>query len=276
VTGSLLRSSGERVVGLFTTGATLLEGCHITGGVTGLYADGSEALTINDSVITETGLGVEVQGGTFEAQGNAVGANDTIGIKVRLATAVAITGNVLASNYSTGIDLVSLQGGADAVFTVEGNTVMESAGLGLSVRSCGDGTIDILDNAIYGTLAGEVTNAGQTGDLGDGIGILTGTDGVPSKARVVGNTIGGNIRLGIIVDGTGTEAEVSENDFTGGNGYGLFIDDLVESTPNLLYQNQASVDGTDSSAALEVNGVLVNNNPGGAPPVYHGGGGEPT
>jgi len=152
---------------------------------------------------------------------------------------------------------------------------MESAGLGLSARSCGDGTISILGNDIYGTLAGDVTNAGQAGELGDGIGILTGTDGVPSKARITGNAVGGNIRLGIIVDGVGTEAEVSENDFLDGNGYGRSLDDLVDSTPDLLHQDQAAVSGADASVAQEVFGVYVSDDPGAAPPVFHGGG-EPT
>jgi len=152
---------------------------------------------------------------------------------------------------------------------------MESAGLGICARSCGEGVLDIRDNTIYGTLAGEVTNAGETGDLGDGIGILTGTDGVPSVARISGNTVGGSIRLGIIVAGTGASAEVSETLFYD-NGYGRLVEDATEAAPDLLYQGEATVTGADESIAQKVSGLLIGNDPAGPPPVFHGGGGEPT
>jgi len=282
VEGSTVAGTGEYGIWTREPGAAEILGSYVSGATAaGVVrelsptAEGVMSLLLDGSVVTGCQRGIDVEQGALIATGNAIGANASVGIKVRLATGISITGNVLASNYSTGIDLVSLAGAADAVYAIENNTVMESAGLGLSARSCGDGTISILGNDIYGTLAGDVTNAGQAGELGDGIGILTGTDGVPSKARITGNAVGGNIRLGIIVDGVGTEAEVSENDFLDGNGYGRSLDDLVDSTPDLLHQDQAAVSGADASVAQEVFGVYVSDDPGAAPPVFHGGG-EPT
>ena len=170
---------------------------------------------------------------------------------------------LLAKDWSVSDDGLTWTNVQAGVFLSGG---FDNTGLGVLVRSGGPAREVVLTgNRIVGTRPGVVQNAQGQGSVGDGIAVLTGTDGIGSHAVLQGNTVYGNSRLGILLHGTGTTCEANGNVFLAGNGYSGELSSLVSGSPDFLYQQGATVTGSDLSWSQQPSEDIYAN-PGGGDP----------
>jgi len=232
----------------------------------GLYVSGSAETIIDNSVLRDNGAGLYVTESTVQVTNTSIGANDGVGVKAMETEGLTVDSSVVAGNASTGIDFTFLQGDETSTFAVTGCDVYDNTGLGVLVRSGGPAREVVLTgNRIVGTRPGVVQNAQGQGSVGDGIAVLTGTDGIGSHAVLQGNTVYGNSRLGILLHGTGTTCEANGNVFLAGNGYSGELSSLVSGSPDFLYQQGATVTGSDLSWSQQPSEDIYAN-PGGGDP----------
>ena len=218
---------------------------------------GSTKLQVLSNVVVRNERGIDVKEGNVQSiTGNSVGANRTYGIRLAEVSTASVTDCTISGNGSTGLKLSSLTGTAETVYEVHDNVVHENRGLGVMVRSGGPGKVEMQGNTVIGTRAGNVVNVQGATVVGDGIAVLTGTDLVPSHAVLSDNKVTGNIRLGVILHGEQTTAQIEGTKFGSGNGYGGYVElepveDPALDAPNLLFQQGAEVTGTDQSLARQ-------------------------
>jgi hypothetical protein len=191
--------------------------------------------------------GLEVSRGTLRVAGAAIAAHRSQGVHAWRAAAVEVTGCTIAGNGGAGVTLVALADESPTGFRVRGCRLQENVALGVLVRSGGPLEVALEDNTVLGTRPGELMNAqGETGAVGDGLAVLTGTDLVASRVALVGNTVEGNARLGILVHGADTTAVIRDTRFGAGNGWDGTIRDVVSAAPDLVVQEGSVVTGPDA------------------------------
>ncbi|MFH1530820.1 MAG: right-handed parallel beta-helix repeat-containing protein, partial [Pseudomonadota bacterium] len=170
----------------------------------GIWSQDTTGLSILGGVVSDTNCGIDVKGGDVVIQDFVSAGNDTYGVRIREAYALEVRDSELVGNGSIGLLASSLQGDDETSYIVSGNRIQENIGVGLLVRSGGFGDVDVDNNTILGTGPGSITNVQGSVIVGDGVAILTGTDGVASRATLGENEVRGNERLGVIAHGEGT------------------------------------------------------------------------
>lgn len=261
IEGGVVSGVGENGIEVTTSSSvSILDGMVTRCGKAGIGAEDANKLTICGGTVTNTGSSVDIKGGDVEIQDLIVAANDTYGIRIREASALKVRDSVVVGNGSVGLLASALQGDAETSNVVNGNRVQENVGVGILVRSGGPGTVDMVDNTILGTGPGTVKNVEGQFLVGDGMAILTGTDGVESHATLGENTVRGNMRLGVIAHGTetvlvssGQDVVLAQNGWLdplclgGGGDPRICFGDLnagsVEQPNVILFQAGAAVEG---------------------------------
>lgn len=242
-----------------------LLGAVVTGcGENGIEVYGeSRDITIADTLLTDNkkdGLKMK-QGGAVTLERNLVANNGACGVRLEQVDALTVGQCELSGNGSTGIRLNSLTGGDEALYSVVGNRLHENGKVGILVRSGGPGEVELEGNRVVGTRPGTLLNVQGISTIGDGIAVVTGTDvgldvATPTRVRAEKNEVTGNYRLGMVVDGQGTAAQVEDTLFGAGNGYGEALALTVGGVPHegpvdLLLQGGAELIGSDSGLALQ-------------------------
>jgi hypothetical protein len=267
-----LRDGGIRVSG---SDAVSLEGLYVAGSSgAAVRIDGSgegTGIAVTDAVLVGSLLGLEAYSSRVEVRDVQVGGSTRQGLKFRECPAAEVHDSVISGSGSTGVEMTLMDGTESTVFDIRGNVLHESRGVGILVRSGGAGLFSVQDNHVIGTRPGVVVNAeDQSGTVGDGIALLTGTDGTASRAELSGNILDGNVRLGIIAHGAGTWMTIQDSTFGSGNGWGGYLEGRTDGVPDLLWQEGAEVTGPDAGLASALDQSIQV-----ASDVSLGGGGDP-
>ncbi len=227
-------------------------------GVSVLDCDAGEGVTLNQATLALTHVGLESRNSRMAAIGVEVGGSHWQGMKFRSCLQVSVSDSTVAGSGSTGLEMTLMGGDDTTIHEIHDNLLVENRGVGLLVRGGGAGLFSVRGNHTIGTRPGFVTNAqNQSGTVGDGIALLSGTDGTGTRAQLLDNSLDGNIRLGIIAHGDNTQVEIGGSTFGDGNGYGGYIGDPSVSKPNLILQEGAKVDGTDAGLASPLDQSVI-------------------
>lgn len=220
--------SGHLGRGLRVDGSTLtLEDAFISGwsdaGITDLFLpEGANELTIIRTWILDSDQGVSLtKPGQFVLRDSNIAGNHRGGVQARYQSAVEVSGSRIIGNGGYGVELVSLETANAGDARLLNNHIINNEGMGIVAVSTGEALITVDGNCITGTRPGQGATASATFLVGDGVAILTGTDGQPSRAVLSNNTIGGNGRLGVLVSGPGASMTLTDKEpvFLAGDGY---------------------------------------------------------
>ncbi len=226
----------------------------------------AEALSLLESTLVGTHVGIEALGGVVELAGLRVARAGVHGVRAQEVDRFVLEQGVISGSGSVGLQLSVLKGPSGAEFRVQDSLLHEAAGAGLLLRSGGEHELMVLDNLIEGTQPGTVADPGGAFTVGDGVVVLTGTDAAGSAASLVGNQVGGSYRAGILAHGAGTSLAAEATAFGPGNGYGWGVDGAPVSSTDLLYQAGALLEGPDlAKGVLPVEALPVLDDPGGNP-----------
>jgi len=255
VAGSTILALEGEGLSMSGEGRVHIEGTYIEGSLRdGILADLSEAgeIEVEKSLIVGSAArGIAAKGvGTVHVADSVVAASGMHGISLRGVGGAEMARNTISDNGSTGIEMTSLAGSEDAVYEVRSNACRDNVGLGILLRSAGKGLVTLEGNLASGTRPGMVSNA-QTKDflVGDGIAVLTGTDGVASHAVLTGTSVvTSNARLGVYAFGEGTSLSVEgELSFDDTNGYGGILGEAPPGASwNVVKKGGAEVIGAEA------------------------------
>ena len=215
---------------------------------------GAAALTVESTTFRANRVAIDATSGGATIRGCVVGGSAAQGVRLRGVAACSVESNTVASNGSVGIEMANLSGDSSSSYLVRGNEIARNVGIGIQVRSGGAGAVRIEDNTLFGTLGGQVSNTQGSFDVGDGIAVLTGTDGVGSNVALSGNAVDGSYRVGVIADGLGTVLTIEGSVFGPSNGFGRSAIGL-----NLVAQNLVQLLGSDASSKKDVANMPVAN-----------------
>lgn len=165
---------------------------------------GPSHLTVKDTTLSgnaRTGILCNGQTRTIILQNNKVQDN----------------GLAEASRIVAGIWLQNGVGG-EAGNEISGNTVSGNKFVGIHLMGETQGII-LQNNTVSGTLLGEVFSGPDMVSIGDGISLFGG-----ASAHILGNTVTGNGRFGLMLDGApGAETEISGNTIQDNDQYGIIL-----------------------------------------------------
>jgi CSLREA domain-containing protein len=243
--------SGNRSIGVIVGGA-LTNNVHVIGNYIGTDVAGNVRVgNGNAGVVVSDASNVTI-GGLTTASRNVIGGNELDGVLIRTPTA---TNNKVIGNYiGLGADGESdVYNGSDGVHIDDapGNTI---GGVGDGVANIISANVEAgvhvtgehaTGNEILGNYIGTDSSGNGAGTeevpLGNSEGVAideVSEFGVPSKTKVYGNVIGGNLNFGVRIGGGAFDNEVFNNyigtnleDVVLGNGgIGVFIDDAPTNT----------------------------------------------
>ncbi len=226
--------SGNTGAGI-TISDTGTSGNAVEGNLIGTKAGGTSALANStDGVLIQTNASSNTIGGTAAGAGNVISGDTTNGVEI---TGTGTSSNVVEGDYIgtdlTGTVAIANATGVEIDTSASGNTIGGSAAAArniISGNSYGVTLNDTTSDAVEGNFIG--TDLTGSIAVANGIGVLI-------WASATGNTIGGPATM------TGT---APGNVISGNSGPGIFFDNNVASTGDLVEGNLIGTNAAGTAA----------------------------
>lgn len=245
IEGSTIEANTQMGVGVFSSRAIILQNI--------IKDTQTDAADIGDGVLAASlvdGSGNLLEPADIELDGNEISGSGRVGVLCAAGTrGIILQNNTIGQNgnlapFGAG---VWLQGGAGGVQgnLIQGNTLTGNKFVGIGMTGETHGII-LQNNAVSGTSLGTTFSGPDEIDVGDGIGLFS-----SASAQILGNTVSGNGRFGLILDqADGAVTSVEGNTFEGNDQYGI----ILQNQPNAPATSNNSFQGNlvgDVSAVPE-------------------------